>query len=308
MKKLGKNALANLTLDESCQIDLGSTVTAVDSTNYKTNIVWGANHDNPILEDAEFRKQNYDVLDYTREVIDTTQTNGSTVHLTKIVDYTGSSVIIPSRINGTKIFNISAPSPSTDEKNDTIKEVFIPNQITSISTHLFANCNSLESAKVDCSKATGGGLFYHCVNLKKAEIKAQTLSSWVFSGCTTLSDVKLFKGMEHINTQAFYGCKSLTNIEIPSSVIDIGISTFENCSNLTNITISNGVQNIGERAFKNCTSLVSIKIPNSVESLGASLFEGCSNLKNVYIDKVEGSLDTSNLGLAVGSITWLRKE
>ena len=45
MKKLGKNALANITLDETCQIDLGSTVTAIDSSNYKTNIVWGANHD-----------------------------------------------------------------------------------------------------------------------------------------------------------------------------------------------------------------------------------------------------------------------
>ena len=39
MKKLGKNALANLTLGATCQIDLGSSVTAVDSTNYKPNIV-----------------------------------------------------------------------------------------------------------------------------------------------------------------------------------------------------------------------------------------------------------------------------
>ena len=32
-KKLGKNALENLTLETNCRIDLGSTVTAVDSSN-----------------------------------------------------------------------------------------------------------------------------------------------------------------------------------------------------------------------------------------------------------------------------------
>ena len=55
MKKLGKNALANLTLDTACQIDLGSNVTAVDSSNYNSNILWGVNHNNPIVNDLEFR-------------------------------------------------------------------------------------------------------------------------------------------------------------------------------------------------------------------------------------------------------------
>lgn len=43
MRKLRKNALTNLEHDTSCQIDLGSTVTAIDSSNYNDKIVWGFN-------------------------------------------------------------------------------------------------------------------------------------------------------------------------------------------------------------------------------------------------------------------------
>ena len=287
MKKLGKNALANLTLDATCQIDLGANVTAVDGSNYKTNIIWGVNHDNQILEDAEFRKQNYDILDYTQEVVDTAKSTERTVYIKQLGDYTGDTVIVPSRLNENKILNIERQKENEryvyNNENNTIKEVFIPKQIVNIPSYLFSNCKAIEKAKIDVGGYSGGGLFENCTNLKKVEIKARVLSSWAFKGCTSLLKAKLGEIIQ-INEQAFYGCSSLTNIEIPSSVTSIGRSTFQGCSALTEITI-----------------------PNSVETLGASLFEGCSNLKNVYIDKVEGSLDTSNLGLAVGTITWLRR-
>lgn len=332
MRKLGKNALANLELDETCQIDLGSTVTAIDSSNYKTNIVWGANHDNPILEDAEFRTKNYDILDYTQEVVDTAKSTERTVYIKQLGDYTGDTVIVPSRLNENKILNIERQKENGryvyNNENNTIKEVFIPKQIVNIPSYLFSNCKAIEKAKIDVGGYSGGGLFENCTSLKKVEIKARVLSSWAFKGCTSLLKAKLGEIIQ-INEQAFYGCSSLTNIEIPSSVTSIGRSAFQGCSalkeliipsgittisqaafcgcsNLANITIPNTVETIEYRAFQNCTALTEITIPNSVTSIGAEIFLYCSNLTNIYIDNVEGSLDTSNFGAPNAEISWLR--
>lgn len=111
MRKLGKNALANLELETNCQIDLGSTVTAVDSTNYKSGIVWGVNHDNDILNDNTFYKQTYDMLDETlnKNTVKEMRTDGTLLlDSTKTDKLSGNSkeMIFPSRVNGIKIKQI----------------------------------------------------------------------------------------------------------------------------------------------------------------------------------------------------------
>ena len=135
MRKLGKDALANLKLDTSCQIDLGSSVTAVDSSNYKTNIVWGFNHDNPIQDDNAFRQQKSVVIDATTEG----KGSGSGKF---IIDYStikSNEVIVPNvlsdgtkNLNITTINNLLATWKNDKEYRAKIKNVYIPYGVISL--------------------------------------------------------------------------------------------------------------------------------------------------------------------------------
>lgn len=51
---------------------------------------------------------------------------------------------------------------------------------------------------------------------------------------------------------AFSGCTSLTSIKIPNSVTSIGGQAFSNCTGLTSVTIPNSVTSIGSYAFSGC--------------------------------------------------------
>ena len=85
-----------------------------------------------------------------------------------------------------------------------------------------------------------------------------------------------------ISWAAFSGCTSLTSVKIPNSVNEIGWRAFLGCTSLTSITIPNSITEIGDKAFEGCTSLTSITIPNSVTEIGYDAFDGCTSLKSVY--------------------------
>ena len=88
---------------------------------------------------------------------------------------------------------------------------------------------------------------------------------------------------EHV----FSGCVSLTSIKIPNGITSIGSGMFTNCVSLNTIDIPEGVTSIGVAAFRECTSLESITIPNSVKSVGEYAFYGCNSLKTVYYTGTE---------------------
>ena len=49
-------------------------------------------------------------------------------------------------------------------------------------------------------------------------------------GCSSLTNVVISEGIQHIGARAFCGCSSLASINIPASVISIADSAFEGCS------------------------------------------------------------------------------
>lgn len=312
MRKLGKNALANLALDTSCQIDLGSSVTTIDSSNYKTNIVWGFNHDNPIQDDNTFRQQNSVVLDAI-------EADESTTTSTFSFDYNSvknSKLILQKRINGNNMSAVMA----TDTKNSTtsnsmttktqradvteiyipfgirslynfvfdstsIEEIHIPESITSIGKGAFTRTKLKEIVLPSSIATVAEQAFGSCGNLEKADFSKTKVTSLknTFQSSIKLKEVFLPNTLEVIGLNSFYHCSSLTSITIPDSVTSIGNYAFQGCLALEELTIPEGVTTIGQATFCGCSNLANITIPNTVETIGYRAFQNCTAFTEITI-------------------------
>jgi hypothetical protein len=125
-----------------------------------------------------------------------------------------------------------------------VKEIIIPNTVTSIGKYAFLGCRGLTSITIPHGVTSIGG--------------------WAFFGCSSLTSITIPNTVTEIGYCAFEGCSGLTSITIPKSVKSIGERAFEGCSSLTSIKIPNGVTSIEKGAFEGCSSLNSITIPMDV--------------------------------------------
>lgn len=142
------------------------------------------------------------------------------------------------------------------------------------------------------------------------------ISGGVFSGCTSLSSIRIAGGnpkydsrsncnaiietssnclivgckntvipssVTSIGNYAFYDCTSITDFSIPENITSIGNYSFAGCSRLTFISIGNGVTSIGEYAFSGCTNLSAITLPENLTAIGKLAFQDCKALASITI-------------------------
>ena len=96
-----------------------------------------------------------------------------------------------------------------------IKDLVIPNSVTSIGDCAFYECTGLTSVTIPNSVTSIGGFaFYYC---------------------TGLTSVTISKSVTSIGISAFNGCSGLISVTIPNSVMSIGDWAFAYCSNLKSV-------------------------------------------------------------------------
>ncbi len=184
-----------------------------------------------------------------------------------------------------------------------VKDLIIPDDITSINNYTFARCSNLESITIpDSLISIGTEAFANCTNLTRVNIS--DLSSWcnikfaektsnpaycaqnLYLNGILVEDLIIPDGVTSINDYAFYGYSKLTSITFPKGVSSIGEYAFFNCDNLTNLSLSDSVTAIGAFAFAYCEKITNITIPKSVTSFGTQSFYNCS-LNKVEISDLE---------------------
>ena len=113
--------------------------------------------------------------------------------------------------------------------------------------------------------------------------KVTKISADIFKGTSIVSfrELKFFKNIKEIHSNAFNGCSSLTSIELPEGVTSMGDYVFYNCISLSSVVIPTCW--IGDYTFCNCSSLTDVSIGNSVTIIGEGAFVGCKSLRTITV-------------------------
>ncbi len=228
-----------------------------------------------------------------------------------------------------------------------LTSVEIPDSVTNIDSGAFLDCNNLKEvnylgtidqwAEIEFGSVDANPLYYAKQLKINGEVVTEVnlttaikVSSYAFSGCSSLTSIKIPDSVTSIGEGAFYGCSSLTSIKIPDSVTSIGGSAFYGCSSLTEITLpfvgsslsATGYQSVfgfifGFTTRNNSASISGATlqyseynsgeytyyhyyIPSSLKkvtiisgSIGANAFYGCSGLTSVKIGDSVASIGSS---------------
>ena len=173
---------------------------------------------------------------------------------------------------------------------ESVTELVIPNNVTSIGDYALEGCSGLTSIEIPSSVTSiGEGAFYNCSGLTRitfgANSQLTSIGKDAFYYCNGLTKIEIPSGVTSIGDGAFYYCSGLTSVAIPSGVTSIGEGAFYNCGGLTRITFGANSQltSIGKEAFFYCSGLTSIEIPSEVARIGENAFFGCSRLTNIVI-------------------------
>lgn len=164
----------------------------------------------------------------------------------------------------------------------------IPNGVKSFGDCAFDSCSTLKNITIpDSVTSIGWGVFSGSTSLTNIDVSENNLNYSSYEGVLfNKNKTELIKypiGNER------------TSYNIPAGVINFG-DVFSDCKNLVNITIPNSVTNIGVGAFWQCANLASITITNSVTSIGNYAFYDCKTLKDIYYYGTQSEWNNISVG------------
>lgn len=213
---------------------------------------------------------------------------------TILVKYTGTaqSVSVPASVT-----EIGAEAFA--DHTEIEKLSFAGNNVEQINYRAFAGCTGLKELVLPDSVTTlGNGAFSNCTSLEKITL-GKSLKNWgigPFTGCRGLKSLSLSKDNEAfvLSDDCLYDAaktklylvlpgRDKDSYPMPSTVTDIAEYAFWGNDKIKSITIGNNLKTIPDYAFSNCKSLVGITIPYSVTSIGIRAFSDCVNLETVVI-------------------------
>ena len=187
-----------------------------------------------------------------------------------------------------------------------LKEVDIPNTVTTIEDKAFYYCDSLRKIYIPESVVSiGNETFMHCSGLISIAVNEKNTvydsrdncNALIQKGTDTLiigcKNTVIPSGTKQIVDAAFFGCSGLKSIAIPESVTEIGYYSFVECTGIEQITVDE--KNTVYDSRKNCNAIIekehnmllkgcnNTTIPNDIEIIGPNAFAYCDTLTSVTI-------------------------
>ena len=182
---------------------------------------------------------------------------------------------------------------------ETLQGIIIPDRVTLIGEGAFCRCKSLTSLIIPHGVTRIGiGAFNYCDKIVTVVIPdgVTAIGDYAFAECKSLQTINIPDSVTDIGEEAFGTCEALKTIIIPGSVSTIKSKTFYHCSRLQSITIQQGVKTIRHLVFSHCEALKEIAFPDSVIDIDNDAFYFTNNLKKIYISKNSKALAKVKVG------------
>ncbi|CDD27211.1 putative uncharacterized protein [Clostridium sp. CAG:452] len=142
-------------------------------------------------------------------------------------------------IVGTGIKNVGGYAFAGDTG---LKEIILPNSITSINEYSFMYCTNLSNITIP-EKVTNIGVqaFYACKNLKEIILpnSITSINKNSFTYCTNLSSITIPEKVTNIDFQAFYGCTNLIKVKILATDTTVRTDAFRHIAHNSKIYVLN---------------------------------------------------------------------
>ena len=106
-----------------------------------------------------------------------------------------------------------------------LKEVNIPDSVTSLGWACFCGCQSLEKITLpEGLTKLESSAFEACSSLSEVTIPGslKDIDDFCFMNCSSLSTVRISSGVQTIRQEAFCKCGALTGLYLPATLTDIG--------------------------------------------------------------------------------------
>ncbi len=222
--------------------------------------------------------------------------DGTYYSVTGLIDKGYTDVVIPATYKEKKVCALA----NSAFKDTDIKSIHIGANVTELGQETFMRCTNL-------TKVT----FENPNNIAK-------IDNYLFSGCTSLSNVVLGDNVTFVGSYAFKDCNtslftqsdnvyylgtrsnayafammpvtnSVTTINIHGACKSITDFAFYDCDYLRTVTFANGClcATIGNMAFASCDSLQTVTFANNdaCKTIGRGAFFSCTQLSNVTLPR-----------------------
>ncbi|MBO4245781.1 MAG: leucine-rich repeat protein [Bacilli bacterium] len=173
--------------------------------------------------------------------------------------------------------NCSSIPPFTFLHNQSVEEVIIKDDITSISVRAFDGCSNLKKITLSNNiTIIDRAAFYNCKNLTEITLPEglKAIGYNAFGYCKRLKKIVIPSSVEEIEFGAFMGCENLEEVVLPDNLKELPDELFWNCTKLTKVNIPKGITEIPKKCFKGCRK-INISLSNNIKKIGSEAFEGC---------------------------------
>ena len=164
-----------------------------------------------------------------------------------------------------------------------MREVRLPETLTSIGTSAFYHCTALEEITIPANVREFGQNAFQYSGLRSISLPEglSEISSGLFSYCEQLVQVTLPSSVKKIESYAFGGCKRLKDISLPEGLQELGGCAFCDCESLESIKLPRNISGLESMTFAQCRQLNEVDIPETTTFISSNAFQNCVGLKRI---------------------------